>query len=147
MNQTETCGLSQWEKPDRILMEDFNADNAKMEAALAAQAESQSALAAQMANCGNCKITHQTYTGAGKYGSANPCSLTFETAPDLIIIVGKGGHTLFLHSGSVNAYGNGGTSIVSWNGSTVSWYSNGSVAYQFNESGSTYQVFAFLLIQ
>lgn len=34
MNQTSNFGLSQWEKDDRIQMEDFNADNAKIEAAL-----------------------------------------------------------------------------------------------------------------
>ena len=38
-NQTERYGLSQWEKSDKVLMEDFNADNAKLDAALAAQAE------------------------------------------------------------------------------------------------------------
>ena len=34
MNQTSNFGLNQWEKEDRIQMEDFNADNAKIEAAL-----------------------------------------------------------------------------------------------------------------
>ena len=35
MKQTEHYGLSQWEPTDRILMEDFNADNLKIAAALA----------------------------------------------------------------------------------------------------------------
>lgn len=35
MNKTEKYQLNQWEKTDRIMMEDFNADNAKLEAALA----------------------------------------------------------------------------------------------------------------
>ena len=26
-NQTERYGLSQWEKTDKVIMEDFNADN------------------------------------------------------------------------------------------------------------------------
>lgn len=34
-NFTEHYNLSQWEKTDKILMEDFNADNAKLDAALA----------------------------------------------------------------------------------------------------------------
>ena len=34
MNQTPNYQLNQWEKTDRIRMEDFNADNAKIEAAL-----------------------------------------------------------------------------------------------------------------
>ena len=36
MNQTANYGLNQWDEQDRILREDFNADNAKIEAALAA---------------------------------------------------------------------------------------------------------------
>ena len=38
MKQTTNYKLSQWEKSDRIQMEDFNGDNAKLEAALKAQA-------------------------------------------------------------------------------------------------------------
>ena len=34
MNQTPNYQLNQWDKSDRIMMEDFNADNAKIEAAL-----------------------------------------------------------------------------------------------------------------
>lgn len=41
-NHTENYALSQWERSDRILMEDFNADNAKLDAALKA-AEQRSA--------------------------------------------------------------------------------------------------------
>ena len=36
MKQTAVYKLSQWEKPDRIQMEDFNSDNARIEAALKA---------------------------------------------------------------------------------------------------------------
>ena len=38
MNQTSNFGLNQWSSTDRIRMEDFNADNAKIDAALAAAA-------------------------------------------------------------------------------------------------------------
>ena len=36
MNKTANYQLNQWAKSDRVLMEDFNADNAKLDAALAA---------------------------------------------------------------------------------------------------------------
>ena len=39
MNQTANYQLNQWEATDRILMSDFNSDNAKIDAALEAQAE------------------------------------------------------------------------------------------------------------
>ena len=35
MKQTEYCELNQWELSDRVRMEDFNADNAKIAAELA----------------------------------------------------------------------------------------------------------------
>lgn len=39
MNQTPHLQLNQWEKSDRIMMEDFNADNAKLDEALDRRAE------------------------------------------------------------------------------------------------------------
>ena len=55
MEQTSKYGLSQWDAADRILREDFNADNAKIEAALA--------------NAGNCKVATGSYVGTGKMES------------------------------------------------------------------------------
>ena len=43
-NHTPNYQLSQWERDDRILMEDFNADNAKIDAAIKAEAEVRAAL-------------------------------------------------------------------------------------------------------
>ena len=48
-NHTENYQLSQWERSDRILMEDFNADNAKIDAALKAGADARTTLAGQVA--------------------------------------------------------------------------------------------------
>lgn len=46
MNKTANFQLNQWEKTDRIMMEDFNRDNAAIDAALKSNAE---AVAAEMA--------------------------------------------------------------------------------------------------
>lgn len=43
MKKTANYGLNLWEKTDRIQMEDFNADNAKIEAALAQEANARTA--------------------------------------------------------------------------------------------------------
>ena len=48
MEHTTNYQLSQWESTDRIMMSDFNADNAKIDAALKTQAEAISALGAQL---------------------------------------------------------------------------------------------------
>ena len=68
--QTPNYKLSRWAGTDRILMEDFNADNEKIEAALAAHA-------ARLAGVGNCKIEYGTYIGDGTYGQAHQQTLTF----------------------------------------------------------------------
>ena len=44
MQHTQNYQLSRWEKDDRIMMEDFNADNAKLDAALKANADAVGAL-------------------------------------------------------------------------------------------------------
>ncbi len=45
MTQTQNYKLNQWESSDRLLMEDFNADNAKVDAALASVAAAAAAKA------------------------------------------------------------------------------------------------------
>ena len=70
MTKTTNYQLNQWAKTDRILMEDFNADNAKIDAA--------------MAGFGNCKIEFGTYTGDGTVG----LSLSFSAKPTAVLIQG-----------------------------------------------------------
>lgn len=57
MNQTEHYQLNRWEKSDRIMMDDFNADNAKIDAALAAHSAALAANAAAMAAEENARRT------------------------------------------------------------------------------------------
>ena len=49
-NQTANYGLCQWEATDAVLRTDFNADNAKIDAALKSQAGSISSLSGQLVN-------------------------------------------------------------------------------------------------
>ena len=86
MNKTANFQLTQWEKTDRIMMEDFNRDNAAIDTALKANADGVAALQTALASCGNCKIVYGTYTGSGKSGSANPNKLTFDGKPVLVIV-------------------------------------------------------------
>ena len=74
MNKTANFQLTQWEKTDRILMEEFNSDNEKIDTALKANADAAAAAAAALENCGNCFITHGTYMGN------NQLSNLFQTA-------------------------------------------------------------------
>ena len=74
MNYTENYQLSQWSMEDRIQMQDFNDDNAKIDAALKAEAETRQAAdtaqqaalnnhTAQITKLGNCQIYTAQYTG------------------------------------------------------------------------------------
>ena len=153
MNQTEIHGLSQWEKPDRILMEDFNADNQKIEQALAGMAGAQSEMQTALALCGNCKIVYGSYKGKGNYGSGNKNTLSFDLPPIFVMVIpnnyinNKDAVRLNLLKNVPYSIGcpenSGYLNTVSWSGNQVQWY--GSDTYgQFNSSSYTYHYFALL---
>ena len=65
MNHTTNYNLSQWSKSDQVLMEDFNADNAKIDAALAQKAEASALAALAQTVEGKARIAVGSYTGDG----------------------------------------------------------------------------------
>ena len=65
MSYTDGYQLNQWRMEDRIQMQDFNADNAKIDAALSRH----SALLTDLSvHKGNCRIEYRAYTGTGCCG-------------------------------------------------------------------------------
>ena len=101
------------------------------------------------------KIATGSYVGTGTYNSANPCSLTFDFVPQIIIInpmVGSSGggtsrlnpitypvdeiYGIAYRTGS--SYQEAFSVSVSYSGTTVNWYSKNSAAKQQNESNRTY---------
>ena len=66
-NQTTNYQLSQWSKSDQVKMEDFNADNAKIDAALKAEADTRAAAvnAINATLSGAVKLAVGSYTGNG----------------------------------------------------------------------------------
>ena len=125
MTKTTNYQLNQWAKSDRIMMDDFNADNQKIDAALAALG---GAIAAAP------KIAVGSYTGSGSCGASSPRTLTFAFQPKLVIIVEnswdylKAG-TALISGQSLSAGIGGGTNsgaclglTVSWSGNSVTWY-------------------------
>ena len=68
MKRTQHYQLSQWEKSDKVLMEDFNADNAKIDAAIRAEADTRAAAvrAVNEALREKIKMAAGTYTGDGQ---------------------------------------------------------------------------------
>ena len=152
MNKTANFQLTQWEKTDRIMMEDFNRDNAAIDTALKSNADGVAALQTALASCGNCKIVYGTYTGNGKSGSANPNKLTFSGKPVLVIVQAQSNTTDFdfhlrLVRGCGWAVGDRGnysyTNSVAWGENYVSWY-NDKAETQFNLQNSVYSYIALI---
>ena len=152
MNKTANFQLTQWEKTDRIMMEDFNRDNAAIDTALKASADGVAALQTALASCGNCKIVYGTYTGNGKSGSANPNKLTFSGKPVLVIVQAQNNSTNFdFHLrmirgcdwavGDRNNYSY--TNSVAWGENFVSW-TNDNAETQFNLQNSVYSYIALI---
>ena len=90
-NHTPNYQLSQWEKTDQVLMDDFNADNAAIDAALKAGADARTALSGQLAKKGNCRIRSHVYVGNGACGLNNPTVVNFTGHPDFFVIYGGQG--------------------------------------------------------
>ena len=148
-NKTTNLELNQWVGTDPVLMADFNADNAKIDAAV-------QSLYAAMALLPH--IATGTYTGSGEQGSSHPNTLSFPFAPKFVFIIGEY-YACFFIGGAAIA---GGWTItsgvanlkqqVTWSGNSMSWYlrtaygesSNWSAApkYQLNNSNETYTYFA-----
>lgn len=143
MKHTEHYQLSQFESDDRIMKEDFNADNAKIDAALAGM--------------GNCRIATGSYTGDGQCGTDKPVTLTFPFSPQMVVIMTNGANFIFREDiahwailvRGVTSFRarystsniNGTSYAVEWGENTVSWHAAGNSSCaegQLNISGRVY---------
>ena len=138
-NHTEHYSLSQWEAEDKVLRTDFNEDNEKIDAALAAHAAGLAKLTAAAPKLGNCQVFYGSYRGTGTSGQSNPNSLTFDCRPVLVLIMGLNARTAFFVRNSDHAYVISSSSavLVTWGGNTVSWYGR-DYESQMNRQSDTY---------
>ena len=131
MTKTTNYQLNQWAKSDRIMMDDFNADNQKIDAALAEMP----------------RIVTGTYVGTGEYGASHPNTLAFDFAPKAIFVGGNtnqdgsNGFAIYLpimgaidysYSGNAKPLRN-----VSVNERQITWYDT-DASRQYNVNGRTY---------
>lgn len=149
MNKTANFQLTQWEKTDRIMMEDFNRDNAAIDTALKSNADGVAALQTALAGAGNCEIGMISYTGTGKSGDSNPTTVTFPKMPAGFFLCGAKSY-LVIRGGDDHAcliYYTGSYTYVSqvpvsWEGNQFR-YSSSTPTYQLNEGGVPYWGLAF----
>ena len=149
MKYTQNYHLPQWEKADRILMEDFNAQSAKLEAALTAQGEAlagkadaaqvSGTLAAHAAALNlKCEAVVGTYQGTG--GSQH-ITLGFQPAA-VLLFPGRDGNINYAAALILPGYSmtegnaNANYAWITADGFTVSSYAN-------NENYGTFRYIAF----
>ena len=145
-NHTPNYALNQWERDDRVLMEDFNADNAKIDAALAAHA-------AGLAGKGNCRVETFSYIGQSSEDRAGLShTITFSRRPAFALIFG--GSSIYLMSGRVGEGIFAGTYAAISGSKTIdstyfTWEDNAAVInnafrqVRMDDKGCTYQVIAW----
>ena len=132
-NYTENFQLNQWDRSDNLLMAEFNADNAKIEAAL-------TELKNNMPH-----IYAGSYVGTGTYGKNNPkllimsgCVATgiynnnFSRYYKLYAVQGSE-YCFFTYSSNENDI-----MYLIWGENSVSWYSKTYSKAQLNDEGHTY---------
>ena len=149
MNKTANFQLTQWEKTDRIMMEDFNRDNAAIDTALKGNADKAAALQTALAGAGNCEIGMISYTGTGKSGDSNPTTVTFPKMPagfflcgaeTYLVVRGGDDHALMIYYTGSTTYVS--QMLVSWKGNQFQ-ISSTKPSYQLNEKDVPYWGLAF----
>lgn len=136
MTKTEHYHLNQWEPADRVLREDFNRDNEKIDAALNAK--------------GDCSITSGFYMGTGKYGPAYPNRLYLGFQPRLLLILHNDEWAIFypMHTKAFVHSFSSATVNVDWKADGLTWcvLDSSSIykaAMQLNTDGEKYHYIAF----
>ena len=143
-NQTTNYQLSQWVKSDQVKMEDFNADNAKIDAALASHEATLASLTEAVPKLGNCAVYVGTYIGTG----VNPVVQTFPGRPVFIVVqdsvnpfaimASRGMETAFFTKGD-----NDGFTMV-WGPRSVSWRGGSVIGRSLNSPDRPYFYMALL---
>ena len=148
MTYTTNYQLPQWVKSDRIMMDDFNDANSKIDTALKNHDDVLDTLTGQLTEKGNCRIVYGSYVGSGQAGPSSPTSLTFDGKPLAVFIMSQthSSNTWFAFLPMIRgAQWAAALSqcIVSWGDNSVTWYCwENSTQSQFS-SGVQYYI-AFL---
>jgi len=159
-NYTSNYSLCQWQASDKVLRTEFNADNAKIDAAIQAVDRRLTAVAGTKADKSalntlqtsvssqgealalrNCAVYFKSFTGDGK----SDLTFTFPARPAVVIFFRNNRSSIIVPRGRAAGYLIGGESqlpdIFSWSGNSITvQYANA----QFNIQGQPYSVFAIL---
>ena len=172
-NYTTNYRLCQWEASDKVLRAEFNADNAKIDAAIQAVEDRMTSALSGKASASaldtlkntvssqgsalelrNCRFVTGSYTGSGLCGEGKANTLTFPYKPVFVCVTSADyvgsfcavrEQLLLFHIVS----GDQVKQVVSWGTRSLSWYnvenfSAPSADKQLNGKNKTYYYFALL---
>ena len=142
-NYTTNYQLNQWAKSDRVMMDDFNADNAKIDAALKANADTAAAASAAVALCGNCAIYQTTYTG----GDMTTPTITGPGQPMVLMVCESDGAPALIAWRGMPTTSTSSSSYeytITWGERTVSWLLGKNHDGNMNWSGKQYHALVLL---
>jgi hypothetical protein len=127
MKKTAQFGLNQWEMSDRIQMQDFNRDNAAIEAALGTR---------------NCQFYTASYTGDGEATK----SWTFPAKPVLVVIIGQVITVLIRDfSIGITQFGSSTHQLqATWEENSVTWVNTNNSGIISANGKANYGIFAIL---
>ena len=145
-NKTANYHLNQWEPEDKVLREEFNEDNKKIEDALTAlaaadatESAARKVLETSITSKGNCTIEMFTYSGT----DANPTTINFPRRPFAFIVIGFVGLMIGWGGRNTVCFAHAGNNTAVWNGNQLQVTMNGEASYRLNSKNNTYYVTAF----
>ena len=136
-NQTSHLGLNQWSAEDQVLRTEFNADNRKIDEAVAL--------------LGNCRIAQGSYVGTGGAGANYPCQLNFDFKPMIVFMntndhYPEAEHLLWSRPGIEFTYPMNSSVMyhLTWGNRSIQWHATAGLgvdttpAQQLNKEGVEY---------
>ena len=132
MNYTQNYQLPQWEKTDRIMMDDFNDAMSKVENGFGEMP----------------KIASGSYIGSGTFGSGSPKTVTPGFVAKLVVImrddysISFSGIFLRPCRNGLARFDSNASVTLTWSDTSVSWYSDSGAENMLNASGITYRWWA-----
>ena len=153
MNHTQNYQLNQWGPEDKVQRTDFNADNAKIDAALKVEADARTALAQTVSSQGSTLSGHasslgkkgscQTYTTTYSGNGTQTRTFSFSGYPVLVHIREAGASSGFTFIRGLNCPTSQ-TYSASWSSRSLTLTNPAGNNFGFNYSGYNFFIFALL---
>ena len=118
-SQTPNYNLNQWSRDDRVLMEDFNADNAKLDAAIkAVEAKADTKADVTALDALAQTVAEKPRLAAGHYTGDGAATRFISTGftPKAVLVIMAPGYLYTISSTSSSSYSYGGLAVTGYPG-------------------------------